>query len=124
MTPLLNSSLCESGLDIGPTGKVAIVGGGSLEIGKACVKELLQEGATVVLTSHNPEINDTAASELLDAYPAACLRFRTRRPRAKDVVDFRSRLCRRVLRILHSATEEIVHRPARSSMSSSGPTLT
>jgi hypothetical protein len=56
------------------------------------VKELLQEGATVVLTSHNPEINDAAASELLDAYPEACLEFPTRRPRTKDVVNLQKPL--------------------------------
>lgn len=56
-------------MDLGLNDKVAIVTGGSRGIGKACAKEMLQEGATVVLTSKNPEINAAAARELSQVYP-------------------------------------------------------
>jgi 3-oxoacyl-[acyl-carrier protein] reductase len=60
-------------LDLGLKDKVAVVTGGSRGIGKACAKELLQEGASVVLVSKNPDINAAAARELSDAHPGRVL---------------------------------------------------
>jgi 3-oxoacyl-[acyl-carrier protein] reductase len=51
-------------LELGLKDKVAIVTGGSRGIGKACAKELLAEGARVVLVSKDPAVNAAAAREL------------------------------------------------------------
>jgi len=48
---------------------VAIVTGGSRGIGKACAKELLTEGARVVIVSKNADINAAAVQELSQTYP-------------------------------------------------------
>ena len=56
-------------MDLGLKDKVAIVTGGSRGIGKACAKELLAEGATVVLVSKAPDANAAAVRELGAAHP-------------------------------------------------------
>jgi NAD(P)-dependent dehydrogenase (short-subunit alcohol dehydrogenase family) len=56
-------------LDLGLKGRVAIVTGGSRGIGKACAKELLAEGAIVVLVSKNPDSNAAAVHELGRLHP-------------------------------------------------------
>ena len=59
----------EADLDLGLKDKVAIVTGGSRGIGKACAKELLAEGACVVLVSKDPAINAAAVRELGKPHP-------------------------------------------------------
>jgi 3-oxoacyl-[acyl-carrier protein] reductase len=60
-------------LDLGLSGRVAIVTGGSRGIGKACAKELLAEGASVVVVSKTADINAAAVAELGRAYPERVL---------------------------------------------------
>ena len=54
----------EDDLDLGLKDRVAIITGGSRGIGKACAKELLAEGACVVLVSKDPAVNAAAVREL------------------------------------------------------------
>jgi 3-oxoacyl-[acyl-carrier protein] reductase len=56
-------------LDLGLKDRVAIITGGSRGIGKACAKELLTEGALVILVSKNPAINAAAVRELSKLQP-------------------------------------------------------
>ena len=51
-------------MDLGLKDRVAIITGGSRGIGKACAKELLAEGACVVLVSKDPAVNAAAVREL------------------------------------------------------------
>ena len=60
-------------MDLGLRDKVAIVTGGSRGIGKACAKELLQEGAIAVLVNKNPDVNAAACRELSHAHPGRVL---------------------------------------------------
>ena len=60
-------------MDLGLRDKVAIVTGGSRGIGKACAKELLQEGAIAVLVNKNPDVNAAACRELSKAHPGRVL---------------------------------------------------
>ena len=56
-------------MDLGLKDRVAVVTGGSRGIGKACAKEMLAEGATVVLVSKNPDINAAAVRDLDKVHP-------------------------------------------------------
>lgn len=60
-------------MELGLTGRVAIVTGGSRGIGKACAKELLAEGASVVLVSKDEHGNAAAAQELARDCPERVL---------------------------------------------------
>ena len=51
-------------MDLGLTGRVAIVTGASRGIGRACAAELLAEGANVVVASLDPKRNAAACREL------------------------------------------------------------
>ena len=70
-------------MDLGLKDKVAIITGGSRGIGKACAKELLSEGANVVLVSKNPDINAAAVRELGKAHPERVLGVPTISPTTK-----------------------------------------
>jgi 3-oxoacyl-[acyl-carrier protein] reductase len=65
--------LPEDVVDLGLKDRVAIVTGGSRGIGKACARELLAEGACVVLVSKSPEINAAAAREFEKDHPGRVL---------------------------------------------------
>jgi 3-oxoacyl-[acyl-carrier protein] reductase len=59
----------EDSLDFGLKDRVAIITGGSRGIGKACAKELIAEGACVVLVSKDPAANAAAVRELGKSHP-------------------------------------------------------
>src|SRR4051812_16438089 len=54
----------ENAMNLGLTGRVAIVTGASRGIGRACAAELLAEGANVVVASLDPKRNAAACREL------------------------------------------------------------
>ena len=60
-------------MDLGLKDRVAIITGGSRGIGKACAKELLAEGACVVLVSKDPAANAAAVRELGKSHPERAL---------------------------------------------------
>ena len=51
-------------MDLGLTGKKAIVTGGSLGIGKAIARELAREGADVAVVSRTKDVLEAAAGEI------------------------------------------------------------
>ena len=51
-------------MDLGLNGRVAIVGGGSKGLGRACADSLAQEGAKLSICSRNVEELEAAASEI------------------------------------------------------------
>ena len=63
-------------MDLGLKDRVAIITGGSRGIGKACAKELLAEGACVVLVSKDPAVNAAAVRELGNSHPDRVLGIR------------------------------------------------
>ena len=51
-------------MDLGIKGRVAVIGGGSKGLGKACALSLAQEGANVAICSRNAEDLEAAAQEI------------------------------------------------------------
>ena len=51
-------------MDLGLKGRVAIIGGGSKGLGRACADSLAQEGANLVICSRNAQELDQAAGEI------------------------------------------------------------
>ena len=51
-------------MDLGLKGRVAIVGGGSKGLGRACADSLAQEGANLTICSRNEEELDQTADEI------------------------------------------------------------
>ena len=51
-------------MDLGVRGRVAIVGGGSKGLGRACADSLAQEGANIVICSRNSDGLNQAAGEI------------------------------------------------------------
>ena len=60
-------------MDLGLTGRVAVIGGGSKGLGRACADSLAQEGATVVICSRNAQELDDAARQIRAATGAEVL---------------------------------------------------
>ena len=51
-------------MDLGVAGRVAVIGGGSKGLGRACADSLASEGANLVICSRNAEELETAAAEI------------------------------------------------------------
>jgi 3-oxoacyl-[acyl-carrier protein] reductase len=62
-------------MDLELKGKVAIVGGGSKGLGKACAEMLAEEGAKVTICSRNKEDLEKAAAEIRSATGSDVLAF-------------------------------------------------
>jgi 3-oxoacyl-[acyl-carrier protein] reductase len=62
-------------MDLELTGKVAIVGGASKGLGRACAQVLAEEGAAVAMCSRSKPDLDKAAQEILDATGRDVLAF-------------------------------------------------
>ena len=60
-------------MDLGLTGRVAVIGGGSKGLGRACADSLAQEGAKLVICSRNAEELEAAAAEIRAATGAEVL---------------------------------------------------
>ena len=51
-------------MDLGVRERVAVIGGGSKGLGRACADSLAQEGANLVICSRNPQELESAAAEI------------------------------------------------------------
>ena len=51
-------------MDLGISGRVAVIGGGSKGLGRACADSLAQEGANLVICSRNAQELEATASEI------------------------------------------------------------
>ena len=60
-------------MDLGLTGRVAVVGGGSKGLGRACADSLAQEGAKLAICSRNAQELEQAAAEIRAATGAEVL---------------------------------------------------
>ena len=54
-------------MDLGLTGKVAIITGGSDGIGKAAAQRMAAEGARAVIVARRPEVLEAAAQDIRKA---------------------------------------------------------
>src|SRR5690349_21699042 len=63
-------------MDLGLTGKVAVVTGGSRGIGKAIARALAHEGADVALIARNMDLAHASAAEIAQASAASVRAYR------------------------------------------------
>ncbi len=75
-------------MDLELTGKVAIVGGASKGLGRACAQVLAQEGAKVALCSRTQKDLDRAAQEIRDTTGSDALAFAGDLDRHETIRDF------------------------------------
>jgi len=75
-------------MDLELTGKVAIVGGASKGLGRACAQVLAQEGAKVALCSRTEKDLDRAAQEIRDTTGSDALAFAGDLDRHETIRDF------------------------------------
>ena len=75
-------------MDLELTGKVAIVGGASKGLGRACAQVLAQEGAKVALCSRTQKDLDKAAQEIRDTTGRDALAFAGDLDRHETIRDF------------------------------------
>jgi 3-oxoacyl-[acyl-carrier protein] reductase len=97
-------------MDLELTGKVAIVGGASKGLGRACAQVLADEGAKLALCSRSQKDLDKAAQEIHDTARADVLAFAGDLDRPETVRDLVAatvgRFGRLPLARAHNATEE------------------
>jgi 3-oxoacyl-[acyl-carrier protein] reductase len=107
-------------MDLELTGKVAIVGGASKGLGRACAQVLAQEGAKVALCSRTQKDLDKAAQEIRDTTGSDALAFAGDLDRPETIRDFIAATVQRFGRVdilvnnsggpplarAHNATEE------------------
>jgi 3-oxoacyl-[acyl-carrier protein] reductase len=107
-------------MDLELTGKVAIVGGASKGLGRACAQALAQEGAKVALCSRTQQDLDKAAQEIRDTTGSDALAFAGDLDRHETIRDFIAATVQRFGRVdilvnnsggpplarAHNATEE------------------
>jgi 3-oxoacyl-[acyl-carrier protein] reductase len=107
-------------MDLELTGKVAIVGGASKGLGRACAQVLAQEGAKVALCSRTQKDLDRAAQEIRDTTGSDALAFAGDLDRHETIRDFIATTVQRFGRVdilvnnsggpplarAHNATEE------------------
>ena len=72
-------------MDLGLTGRVAIVGGGSKGLGRACADSLAAEGAKLAICSRNAEELEAAAAEIRAATGAEVLAVPADLSRLEDI---------------------------------------
>ena len=72
-------------MDLGLTGRVAVVGGGSKGLGRACADSLAQEGAKLAICSRNPQELEASAAEIRAATGAEVLAVPADLSRLEDI---------------------------------------
>jgi len=86
-------------MDLGLTGKVAIVGGASKGLGRACAQTLAEEGARVALCSRSAKDVEKAAQEIHDATGRDTLAFAGDLDRPETIRDLVSATVQRFGRL-------------------------
>ena len=74
-------------MDLGLKGRVAVVGGGSRGLGKACALSLAHEGANVAICSRGVESLEAAAEEIRSTTGAEVLALPADLSRLADIQD-------------------------------------
>ena len=72
-------------MDLGLTGRVAVIGGGSKGLGRACADSLAKEGANLVICSRNAENLDQTAKEIYSTYGVDVLPVAANLSRLEDI---------------------------------------
>ena len=72
-------------MDLGLTGRVAVIGGGSKGLGRACANSLAKEGANLVICSRNAENLDQTAKEIYSTYGVDVLPVAANLSRLEDI---------------------------------------
>jgi NAD(P)-dependent dehydrogenase (short-subunit alcohol dehydrogenase family) len=97
-------------MDLGLTGKVAIVTGGSEGIGRAAAHSLGREGASVVICARRTDILEKAADDVAEATGAQIVPVQADMRNAQDVE-----------RLVQCAVDRFGQRPATSNPSPTRP---
>ncbi|MEC8960237.1 MAG: SDR family oxidoreductase [Chloroflexota bacterium] len=72
-------------MDLGLAGRVAVIGGGSKGLGRACADSLAKEGANLVICSRNAENLDQTAKEIHSTYGVDVLPVAANLSRLEDI---------------------------------------
>jgi len=72
-------------MDLGLAGRVAVIGGGSKGLGRACADSLAKEGANLVICSRNAENLDQTAKEIYSTYGVDVLPVAANLSRLEDI---------------------------------------